>query len=170
MLWIAFIYRTFALWKQRSVGSIIAFVCCELLSFIVLLLFENSVSDWDSKLFFVVNCFHLSYFCSLKTALHIKRQGKTALWIAFIYRTFALWKQHSSKTHSHQPVVNCFHLSYFCSLKTAWRSAKQKDILLWIAFIYRTFALWKQLKVKLYNKSRVVNCFHLSYFCSLKTA
>ena len=41
---------------------------CELLSFIVLLLFENSSSSIRGAFAIVVNCFHLSYFCSLKTA------------------------------------------------------------------------------------------------------
>ncbi len=43
-------------------------VSCELLSFIVSLLFENSGLHFLSIVLRVVNCFHLSYLCSLKTA------------------------------------------------------------------------------------------------------
>ena len=41
---------------------------CELLSFNVSLLFENSMLVEPFRRTFVVNCFHLTYLCSLKTA------------------------------------------------------------------------------------------------------
>ena len=149
MLWIAFIYRTFALWKQRRRAEHHQPEGCELLSFIVLLLFENSDCNEAMHLAQVVNCFHLSYFCSLKTAQTRWRINTETLWIAFIYRTFALWKQllfpknqtkdrcellsfivlllfensSLSACCSAACVVNCFHLSYFCSLKTAITSS-----------------------------------------------
>ena len=169
-----------------------------------------------------MNCFHFSYFCSLKTALTNTIEYSTTLWIAFIFRTFALWKQLKKESisilescellsffvlllfeNSWLPledtagaVVNCFHFSYFCSLKTALGGGVMHRVVLWIAFIFRTFALWKQQKViaiierggcellsffvlLLFENSNssgmllrwyVVNCFHFSYFCSLKTA
>ncbi len=52
---------------------------CELLSFNVSLLFENSAVGLKAVLERVVNCFHLTYLCSLKTALTIKQSIITTL-------------------------------------------------------------------------------------------
>ena len=169
-LWIAFIYRIFALWKQRVSLSEAAGHGCELLSFIVSLLFENSRWQFGTMSQRVVNCFHLSYLCSLKTAWTTRWPPPWPLWIAFIYRIFALWKQlQPSATETHV-VVNCFHLSYLCSLKTAGLRgrppAHRCELLSFIVSL-----LFENSKRER-NKERqwVVNCFHLSYLCSLKTA
>ena len=145
-LWIAFIYRIFALWKQHFATYIGDRKRCELLSFIVSLLFENSWATTGSTPSVVVNCFHLSYLCSLKTARRPPLLRTRQLWIAFIYRIFALWKQQQEIMIYNWIVVNCFHLSYLCSLKTALHTTHTTLLMLWIAFIYRIFALWKQLQ------------------------
>ena len=191
MLWIAFIYRIFALWKQPGCNSESLLRCCELLSFIVSLLFENSKAYRGDNEDLVVNCFHLSYLCSLKTALDDKKATKRELWIAFIYRIFALWKQlvtprsqgvmscellsfivsllfensHGEKARLTESVVNCFHLSYLCSLKTAEKNDRTRRPRLWIAFIYRIFALWKQRLCV--GELTAVSCELLSFIVSL---
>ena len=144
MLWIAFIYRIFALWKQHSIATRLCRCCCELLSFIVSLLFENSKTGTDNASAFVVNCFHLSYLCSLKTALISQALSTTWLWIAFIYRIFALWKQ--QKQRGKTATDSCELLSFIVSLlfENSTMEPPAHFNLLWIAFIYRIFALWKQ--------------------------
>ena len=190
-LWIAFIYRIFALWKQRNNTESLASVSCELLSFIVSLLFENSDSEQTTSFMTVVNCFHLSYLCSLKTARSRRSYTRLLLWIAFIYRIFALWKQPSTSSGPRWPscellsfivsllfensglsqkrfcriVVNCFHLSYLCSLKTAVLWVWGNWAKLWIAFIYRIFALWKQQRSKMVIL--LLRCELLSFIVSL---
>ena len=93
--------------------------CCELLSFIVSLLFENSAAAQGTVAKEVVNCFHLSYLCSLKTAV-LKRITKptSCELLSFIVSLLFENSQHDTGCRR-QGVVNCFHLSYLCSLKTA---------------------------------------------------
>ena len=100
---------------------------CELLSFIVSLLFENSTMTDKQLIKEVVNCFHLSYLCSLKTAA---RTGRT-LYVRCELLSFIvslLFENSFSCVLTHvRVVVNCFHLSYLCSLKTAGDPPQQAE-------------------------------------------
>ena len=116
-----------------------------MLSFFVLLLFENSLSLTQSIDLRVVNCFHFSYFCSLKTAL---------------------W----SVLYVLASVVNCFHFSYFCSLKTAKKTISKEFAGCELLSFFVLLLFENSTSATRNYGNLVVNCFHFSYFCSLKTA
>ena len=67
-------------------------------------------------------------------------------------------------------VVNCFQISNFVLWQTAALTARNLDIVLWIAFKLVILSYGKQLFSKRYIFVIVVNCFQISNFVLWQTA
>ena len=117
-----------------------------------------------------MNCFQISIFVSLRTAISPVQSWQNKLWIAFKLVSLFHYEQPLLPISMLPLVVNCFQISIFVSLRTAWNDVFCNLFTLWIAFKLVSLFHYEQ-HYQLYNEIHaVVNCFQISIFVSLRTA